>query len=107
MPAYWLGRANPRDGALLARYAEIVSRIQPRYGFEPLSRGQAFVELEGDLKFERYFLHRFPSLEEALAMYNSPEYQEAAAIRQAACNGSELVIIDGGDNRKNSWVGFQ
>ncbi|MEA5456304.1 DUF1330 domain-containing protein [Sinomonas sp. JGH33] len=103
MSAYWFGRANPRDHLLLAQYAEIVSRIQPQYGLEPLSRGQAFIELEGELKFERYFLHRFPSMDAARAMFDSPEYRMAAAIRQAACDGCELVIIDGGDNLKGSW----
>jgi uncharacterized protein (DUF1330 family) len=97
MPAYWVARANPRDLEMLGRYAEIISRIQPRYGLEPLARRRSFVEIEGDPKFEQYYLHRFPSMEMALAMYDSPEYQEAAAIRKAACDGCELVILDGGD----------
>lgn len=97
MPAYWMARANPRDLRQLERYAAIVARLQPQYGVEPLARGRTFVELEGDARFEQYYLHRFPSMDLALAMFHSPEYQEAARIRRAACDGCELVVMEGGD----------
>jgi uncharacterized protein (DUF1330 family) len=97
MAAYWIARANLRDLKSLDRYAEIVAGLERRYPFEPLARSGRFVELEAKEHFERYYLHKFPSMEVALAMYNSPEYQEATAIRKAACDGCELVIVDGGD----------
>jgi uncharacterized protein (DUF1330 family) len=81
----------------MAEYAAIVASIREHYGCEPLSRGARVVQLEGEKQFEQHFLHRFPSMEAALAMYNSPEYQRAAAVRQGACAGSELVLLDGGD----------
>jgi uncharacterized protein (DUF1330 family) len=34
-------------------------------------------------------------MQAAMAFYNSPEYQEAAAIRRASRDGCELVIMEG------------
>ncbi|HEY3653655.1 MAG TPA: DUF1330 domain-containing protein [Steroidobacteraceae bacterium] len=62
---------------------------------ETLARSGNFQVLEGSQYFDRYFLHKFPSMEAALTFYYSPEYQEAAAIRRAPCDGCELVIMEG------------
>lgn len=103
MTAYWMARANPRDLTLLQQYADILSEVGGRYPFKPLARQERFVELEGNRHFEQYYLHEFPSLEAALAMYNSPEYQRATATRQAACDGCEIVILDGGDSFRGTF----
>jgi uncharacterized protein (DUF1330 family) len=97
MSAYWVARANPRDLELLGNYAQIVADLKTKYPSQPLARNGRFVELEGNKHFTHYYLHKFPSMEAALAMYNSPEYQQAIAIRNAACDGCELVIVEGGD----------
>ena len=98
MAAYWVARANLRDIESLGRYAQIVADLKQRYPFQPLARSGKFIELEGERHFSHYYLHQFPSMELALAMYNSPEYQEATAVRKAACDGCELVILEGGDS---------
>lgn len=97
MPAYWVARATVREFEPMAEYSAIVAELRARYGFEPLSRGVRVEQLEGAKQFEQHFLHRFPSMDAALAMYHSPEYQRAAAIRRGACDGCELVLLDGGD----------
>ena len=37
----------------------------------------------------------FPSLEQAVACHDSPEYQEAAAFRKGGAGEVELVIVEG------------
>lgn len=101
MPAYWIARTRLNDLteeklAGLKRYAETAKAALERHPSEMLSRHAKHVVLEGTEYFDHYYLYKFPSMEEALALYNSPEYQEAAAIRRSICDG-ELVIVDGGD----------
>ena len=95
MAAYWIARAKMRDMEGQQRYAEILGRIAGAHPYETLARSGKFQVLEGTQQFDRYFLHKFPSMEAALAFYHSPEYQEAAAIRRASCDGCELVIMEG------------
>ena len=95
MAAFWIARAKLRDMEGQQRYAELMAQIEKTHSFETLARSGQFQVLEGTEHFNRYFLHRFPSMDAALAMYNSLEYQEAAAIRRAACDGCELVIMEG------------
>ena len=94
MSAFWIARARLRDLDGQQRYAELLARIRQEHQFETLARSGRFQVLEGTQHFDRYFLHRFPSMDAALALYNSPEYQEAAAIRRASCDGCELVIME-------------
>ena len=49
----------------------------------------------GDLPV-RHVVVEFPSYEAALACYQSPEYAEARAVRQANARGS-FVVIAGAD----------
>jgi uncharacterized protein (DUF1330 family) len=93
--AFWMARAKMRDMEGQKRYAEILGRIVGAHPHETLARSGQFQVLEGSHYFNRYFLHKFPSMEAALAFYHSPEYQEAAAIRRASCDGCELVIMEG------------
>jgi uncharacterized protein (DUF1330 family) len=70
-------------------------RLLPHHPHETLARSGKFQVLEGSQYFDRHSLHKFPSMEAALAFYHSPEYQEAAAIRRVSCDGCELVIVKG------------
>jgi uncharacterized protein (DUF1330 family) len=102
MSAYWIARARLRDMKGQDKYAKLISRIEPLYPHETLCRSGRIEVIEGTQHFDRYFLHKFPSMDLALAFYNSPQYQEAAAIRRAACDGCELVIMEGEDVVKSS-----
>jgi uncharacterized protein (DUF1330 family) len=46
-------------------------------------------------KFHRFVVIEFPSLEQAVACHDSPEYQEAAAFRKSGAGEVELVIVEG------------
>jgi uncharacterized protein (DUF1330 family) len=53
--------------------------------------------MEGPEKFHRFVVIEFPTLEQAVACFESPGYQEAAAFRRAGAGEVENVIVEGGD----------
>lgn len=90
---YWIARVDIRDAE---RYKDYVSAAKPafeKYGANFLARGGAFTELEGTAR-QRNVVIEFPSLQQAVECYNSPEYQVAAKIRQE-CATAEMVVVEG------------
>lgn len=98
MPAYWMARAKINDLAEYTKYTDRVPGILQKFDGKVLARGGDYKTLEGAHHFERYVVIEFPSMADAEACFNSPEYQEAAAFRRAGNVGdNELTIVDGGD----------
>ena len=97
MKAYWVARSKINDPAAYKRYTDLVPNIIRRHQGTVLARGGRFRILEGPEKFARFVVIEFPSLEQAVACYNSPEYQAAAAFRGQGAGEVELVIVEGGD----------
>jgi len=71
--------------------------IFDKYGGKVLARGGRFQIMEGPEKFARHVVIEFPTFEQAVACFNSPEYQAAAAFRRNGAGEVENVIVDGGD----------
>ena len=60
-----------------------------------LARGGRFRVLEGTDRFSRFVVIEFPSLEQAVACHDSPEYMAASAYRKAKGVGEvELAIVE-------------
>lgn len=97
MAAYWITRARIVDPAEYKKYTDLVPGILAKYGGKVLTRGGAFKILEGPANFERHVVIEFPSLEQAEACFNSPEYREAVAFRRGGAGINELVIVEDGD----------
>ncbi len=97
MAAYWLARARIVDAAEYRKYTDLVPAILDKFGGRVLARGGRFRILEGPENFERHIVVEFPSLEQAEACFNSPEYNEAAAFRRSGAGINELVIVESGD----------
>jgi uncharacterized protein (DUF1330 family) len=76
MPAYWIARARMIDPIAFKKYTEI---------------------MEGPNEFNRFVLIEFPTFEQGVACFQSPEYEEAAAFRRSGAGEVELVTVDGGD----------
>ncbi|MGE0255143.1 MAG: DUF1330 domain-containing protein [Alphaproteobacteria bacterium] len=101
MPVYWLARAKIHDPVAYKRYTDPLPPLMKKYGAKVLCRGGAFKVLEGSTPYERFIAVEFPSMEVAEAMFNSPEYQEAAKHRRVpGVAENELVIVEGGDATK-------
>src|ERR671918_2463798 len=97
MRAYWVARSKINDPVEYKKYTDRVPAIISRYGGKVLARGGRYQILEGPQKFQRFVVIEFPSLEQAVACFESPEYQAAAAFRRAGAGEVENVIVEGGD----------
>ena len=97
MPAYWLARAKVNDAVEYKRYTDLVPDILDKFGGKVLARGGKQQQLEGPEKFFRHIVVEFPSLEQAVACHESPEYQEARKFRLNGVGDNELLIVEGGD----------
>jgi uncharacterized protein (DUF1330 family) len=62
------------------------------HGGKFLARGGRYVQLEGNDR-PRNVVARFPSVEAAVACYNSPEYQEALSHARGAAI-RDLVVVE-------------
>lgn len=95
MVAYWVARSKINDPELYKKYTDLVPGILANHDGKVLARGGRFQILEGPEKFARFIVIEFPSLEQAVACYRSPEYQAAAAHRMGGAGEVELVIVEG------------
>lgn len=92
---YWIARVDVRDEE---RYKDYISTARPafeRHGARFLARGGTIAPLEGTHR-KRNVVIEFPSLQEAVDCYNSPEYQAAKAIRQEVAD-AEMIVVEGAD----------
>jgi uncharacterized protein (DUF1330 family) len=97
MPAYWVARSRIDDPVQYQKYTDLVPAIIARHGGKVLARGGKFRIMEGPDTFRRFIVIEFPTFEQAVACFESQEYQEAAAHRKNGGGVVENVIVDGGD----------
>jgi len=97
MPAYWLARARITDPDAYKQYADRVPEILTRYGGSPLARGGKYQVMEGPEVFQRFVVIEFPTMAKAVACFESPEYQAAAAFRRNGGGVVEIAIVEGVD----------
>ena len=104
MPAYWMAHARINDPVEYKKYTDRVPEIVQRYGGKVLARGGRYKINEGGADFQQFHRHiviEFPTLEQAVACFESQEYQEAAAFRRNGGVGIvQNVIVEGGDATK-------
>jgi uncharacterized protein (DUF1330 family) len=100
MPAYWVARSRIIDPVEYKKYTDRVPGIIAKYGGKVLARGGRFQIMEGPDKFQRFVVIEFPTLEQGVACFTSPEYNAAAAFRRAGAGEVETVMVDGGDATK-------
>ena len=92
--AYWIARVDLHgDPETYKKYVQTATPAFQRHKANFLARGGRTEVLEGKAR-ARNVVIEFPSMEEALACYNSPEYTAARAIRQALSEG-EFVLVEG------------
>jgi uncharacterized protein (DUF1330 family) len=90
---YWIARMTVNDSAEYPKYIEAAAPAFSKYGAKFIVRGGRSEAVEGPGR-PRNIVIEFPSFEDALVCYNSPEYQAAAKIRQAAAEG-EIIVVEG------------
>ena len=90
--AYWIARVDVRDPETYKKYVETAKPAFERHKANFLARGGRTEVLQGAAR-ARNVLIEFPSMDEALACWNSPEYTAARAIRQTVSDG-EFVLVE-------------
>ena len=96
MPAYWIGEAKVNDPASWKEFGDKSVSAFVRHGGKVLARGGVHKVLEGTDDDPRLVIVEFASTEAAEACFNSSEYREAAAYRQASGAGElRITIISG------------
>lgn len=95
MTAYWIAHVEVTDAEAYGRYAELATAAIESHGGEFLARGTRTVWLEGNER-ARNVIVRFPSVDAAVACYQSAEYKQAL---QHARNASlrDLCVIEAND----------
>ncbi|PZQ99510.1 MAG: DUF1330 domain-containing protein [Cereibacter sphaeroides] len=90
--ALWIAHVTVTNPESYANYAKGAGPAINAHGGVFLARGGRHVQLEGNDR-ARNVVARFPSLEAAVACYNSPEYQAALAhAKDAAVR--DLVVVE-------------
>src|SRR5436309_11762335 len=95
MAAYWIARARITDPAEYKKYTDRVPEIIGRHGGKILARAGRYRIMEGPENFQRHVVIEFPTLEQAVACFESPEYQGASVFRRAGGGIVENVIVEG------------
>ena len=94
MAAYMIGEIEVTDPKAYEEYRRQVDAVNQKYGGKFLARGGRVEVLEGDASAKRMVLLEFPSMEQLLKWYRSPEYAPLIKLRQKASKG-RLLAVDG------------
>src|SRR4030095_11348023 len=97
MPAYWVARSKINDPVEYKKYTDVVPAIIAKFGGKVLARGGRFQIMEGPDKFHRFVVIEFPTFEQGVACFSSPEYNAAAACRRSGAGTAQTVIVESGD----------
>ena len=95
MPAYWVARSRITDPVEYKKYTDLVPGIIARFGGKVLARGGHYQIMAGPEHFQRYVVIEFPSFEQGVACFKSPEYDAAAAFRRSGAGEVETIMVEG------------
>ena len=93
MPAYWLGRSKVNDPESFREFGDKAMAAFAKHGGKVLVRSAIHKVLEGADDYPRHLIVEFSSMEAAEACFNSPEYREATAYRQASGAGELRITV--------------
>ncbi len=94
MPAYVINDMEITDPQRFEEYKRLSPPTVAAYGGRFLARGGEVTPLEGGWKPRRLVMLEFPSVEQAQAWLDSPEYAPARRLRELSAK-SRMVVIDG------------
>ena len=92
MTALWIANVHVTDPESYQKYANLATGVIESHGGKFLARSGRHVQLEGRDR-ARNVVARFPSVDAAVACYNSDEYQQALAYARDAAE-RDLVIVE-------------
>jgi uncharacterized protein (DUF1330 family) len=89
--ALWIAHVKVTDADAYGKYAALAGPAIAKHGGVFLARGGRYVQLEGNDR-PRNVVARFPSLDAAVACYQSAEYQAALAHAKGASERDLMVV---------------
>jgi uncharacterized protein (DUF1330 family) len=94
MAAYVIVDIDVKDAALYEEYRAKVNAVNAKYGGKFIARGGEVVSKEGGWTPKRIVIVEFPTMEQALKWYDSPEYKPLLELRERAST-ARVVIVEG------------
>ena len=94
MPAYVILDIEVHDPVLYDAYRKLAPATVTLYGGKYIVRGGQVETWEGGWTPSRVVVVEFPSLEQARAWVDSPEYAGPRKMRESAAN-SRVILVDG------------
>jgi uncharacterized protein (DUF1330 family) len=94
MAAYIVVQVDIKDPVRYDDYRKMVPASLEKYGGKFLVRGGKTHTLEGGWAPKRFVLVEFPSVEQAKAWWDSPEYRPARDLRWATAE-SMMIVAEG------------
>lgn len=94
MPAFVVVEVEVADPVRYEDYKRMVPPSLVPFEGRFLVRGGKVETLEGDWSPKRLVIVEFPSVEKAKAWWNSAEYEEAKALRQATAK-TRMIVVEG------------
>lgn len=92
---YWIAHVDVHDMDVYDTYRQANAAVFAKFDAKFLVRGAPQNVREGALR-SRTVVIEFPSYADAVACYDSPEYQAAKALRDPVSDGN-MCIIEGYD----------
>lgn len=92
MSALWIAHVKVTNEEAYGKYAALATGAIEAHGGVFLARAGRYVQLEGNDR-ARNVVARFPSVEQAVACYESSEYQEALSHAKGAAE-RDLVVVE-------------
>ena len=94
MSAYIVVEIEVLDQEKYETYKQLAPAAIAAYGGRYLVRSGQVETLEGDWSPKRFVVLEFPSVAQAKAWWDSTEYREAKALRQA-CAHTQMIVVEG------------
>lgn len=94
MKAYWIAHVDVTDPQQYSEYTQRAPAAFAAFGGKLLARGGRSEAMEGRATPQRSVVIEFESYEQAVACYNSVQYQNACSHRQGVAK-AEVIIVEG------------
>jgi len=94
MAAYVIAEIDITDPSAYEDYRKQVPGVIAKYGGKYMVRGGKVEPLEGGWSPKRLAVLEFPSMEQALKWYRSPEYAPLIELRRKASRG-RVILVEG------------
>jgi uncharacterized protein (DUF1330 family) len=94
MAAFVVVQESIENEAVFNQYRTKAPATIEAYGGKFLARGGNLEVMEGELPYKRLVIIEFPTRQDAIAWYNSSEYQEILPMRLSSSKGI-FAVVDG------------